>query len=103
MPTYAHKCSDESCNHEWEDTYSIKADPPKVCPKCNNETAQRLIYGKTLGKMDITIDELKASLPEWQRKTMNDINKSEKALANFVGEDKYHKNESMRDRFKRGY
>jgi putative FmdB family regulatory protein len=33
MPTYPHIC--RNCNHEWEDTYSIKQDPPTLCPNCN--------------------------------------------------------------------
>jgi putative FmdB family regulatory protein len=41
MPTYEYACS--SCAHEWEFEQSIKEDPLKDCPKCNNPTAKRQI------------------------------------------------------------
>ncbi|AKT42224.1 FmdB family transcriptional regulator [Chondromyces crocatus] len=41
MPTYEYACS--SCTHEWEAEQSIKDDPLKDCPRCNNATAKRQI------------------------------------------------------------
>ncbi len=41
MPTYEYACS--SCAHAWEFEQSIKAEPLKDCPKCNNPTAKRQI------------------------------------------------------------
>lgn len=41
MPTYEYLCT--SCGHEWEFEQSIKAEPLKVCEKCNQETARRQI------------------------------------------------------------
>ena len=44
MPCYDHLCQD--CKHQWEDTYSIKADVPNVCPNCKTEgKVMRLISG----------------------------------------------------------
>jgi putative FmdB family regulatory protein len=43
--TYEYKCF--SCDHEWELEQSIKDEAEKVCPKCGEETAQRLISGGT--------------------------------------------------------
>jgi len=34
MPVYEHICENENCNYEWEDTYSIKAPVPNICPNC---------------------------------------------------------------------
>lgn len=40
MPTYEYKCS--NCSYTFEMFQSIKAEPIKVCPKCNGEV-RRLI------------------------------------------------------------
>lgn len=40
MPTYEYKCS--NCSYTFEIFQSIKAEPIKVCPKCNGEV-KRLI------------------------------------------------------------
>lgn len=39
--TYEYLCT--HCNHEWEAEQSIKDEALKVCPKCGNDTAKRLI------------------------------------------------------------
>ena len=41
--TYEYIC--ENCKHTWETEQSIKAEPIKICPKCNEEKAKRLIAG----------------------------------------------------------
>lgn len=41
--TYEYEC--EACNHYWEEEQSIKDEPIKVCPKCGQEKAKRLISG----------------------------------------------------------
>ena len=38
---YEYTCT--SCNHEWVAEQSIKDDALKTCPKCQQETAKRLI------------------------------------------------------------
>lgn len=43
--TYEYECS--ACSHKWEQEQSIKDEPIKTCPKCNNETAKRLISNST--------------------------------------------------------
>jgi putative FmdB family regulatory protein len=44
MPTYLYHCSDNACDHEWEATHSMAdEDVQKQCPKCNQETAKRMI------------------------------------------------------------
>lgn len=46
MPTYEYMCKDPTCNHEWEEEQKISEDPKTKCPKCEQETAQRLISRK---------------------------------------------------------
>ena len=45
MPTYEYECKEASCKHEWEEVHSMKRDPTKSCPKCQRESARRLISG----------------------------------------------------------
>jgi len=98
MPEYEHICENEKCQHAWNDTYSIKADPPKICPKCNMETAKRLISGGGHGKMILNDDEWKASLKDETRKLEKDIYSDSKKYANFIGEDRYHSIQSQMDK-----
>lgn len=88
MPTYAHRC--DSCEHEFELDYSIKADPPTTCPKCNKESVRRMISGGGMSRMDLTADEFLAKLPGDTRKIMGDLSKKENTYANMVGESAYH-------------
>lgn len=43
MPTYEYTCT--HCAYEWEIEASIKSLPEKICPKCGQETAKRLVSG----------------------------------------------------------
>lgn len=98
MPVYYHECQNVDCNHAWEDQYSIKQDPPKFCPKCNQETAKRMIaltsnpvielYGQDL------VDKTKADA----NKLRQDMHKSEKIYANLLGPDKYHTMQTKLDK-----
>lgn len=104
MPTYVHICTDEKCNHEWEDFYSITKDPPKICPQCNQETAQRVISGGSgKGQMVLTDEEFKAGLKDEVRKIKKDMHSNANTYANFLGEDKYHQIQTQMDRRKKGY
>ncbi|HKQ22235.1 MAG TPA: zinc ribbon domain-containing protein [Nitrososphaeraceae archaeon] len=99
MPTYEHCCTNETCKHEWEDEYSIKQAPPKVCPLCQQETAQRLISGGSgKGKVELTgqdlIDKIKGDAKALQK----DASKNEKLYANLLGEDRYQNLQSQMDR-----
>ena len=46
MPTYEYKCSESSCNHQFEAMQSITANPLKACPICGG-FIRRLIGGGT--------------------------------------------------------
>ncbi len=99
MPTYEHRC--DTCKHEWEDSYSIKADPPKECPECKAETVTRLISGTAKGVVELygqdLIDKVKADA----QKTKAEAAKDEKVYANLLGEDRYHSMQTQMDRRRR--
>lgn len=100
MPSYDHLCN--TCQHEWEEEYSIKADPPKACPKCAAETVQRLISGGSgRGVVELTghdlIDKVKADAQALKKEAA----KSEKVYANLLGEQKYQDLQVRLDRQKR--
>ena len=43
MPTYEYKCVE--CEYHWEENQKMNDDPIKACPKCNKDSAKRLISG----------------------------------------------------------
>lgn len=89
MPTYEHKCQDDTCNHEWEDFYSITAEPPTTCPKCGKETAKRLLSLSASGRVTLYGDDLVAQVKADTQKLKKDIYSSEKLYSNVLGESKY--------------
>ena len=89
MVTYEHIC--KGCQHEWEESYSIKADPPTTCPECKIEGGvERLISGGYSIKMEMNDAELREDVvkgaAEMKRRAAIDIN----YRANLVGESKFH-------------
>jgi hypothetical protein len=101
MPTYEHICINESCKHEWEDNYSIKLDPPKICPKCGLETAKRLISLGGKGVVELCGQDLIDKLKSDSKQLKKDMHKSDKIYANMLGESKYHDLQTRLDRRKR--
>lgn len=98
MPEYEHKCTDEQCGHEWEDTYSIHVDPPKICPKCGKETAKRLISLGAKGVVELTGQDLVDKLKSDANNLKRDAAQKEKVYANLLGESKYHQLQTAMDR-----
>lgn len=100
MPTYEHRC--EKCKHEWEDFYSIKADPPDICPECKTKgKVVRLISGGSgRGIVELSGGELKQHLISEGKKLKESANKSEKVRANLEGEASYHKRQLAIDKLK---
>ena len=43
MPTYEYSC--KKCKHTFETFQSIVSKPVTICPKCHNESVERLISG----------------------------------------------------------
>ena len=98
---YDHICTDENCNHTWADSYSIKADPPKICPKCNQETAKRLISGCGYGRVELSDDEFKASLKDSTRQMQKEMHSDANIYSNMIGPDKYQALQTAIDKRKR--
>lgn len=101
MPNYDHECQDDSCKHQWEDTYSINTPPPTTCPKCGKETAQRMISLGSKGVVELTGKELLAKLQADAKQLVKDARKDEKLYANLLGEAKYQDLQTRLDRRKR--
>ncbi len=101
MPTYDHICSDEICGFEWEAEYSIKDDPPTICPRCKKETAKRMISSATPGVVELYGQELMSKLKADGVKIRNHAYKSEKAYASLLGDDKYQAIQQQMDKNKR--
>jgi putative FmdB family regulatory protein len=99
MPTYEHRC--DTCEHEWEAEYSIKADPPKNCPKCEAETVTRLISGTAKGVVELYGQELVDKIKDDAKKEKARAAKDEKVYANLLGEDRYQSLQKQMDQRKR--
>lgn len=99
MPTYEHQC--ETCKHEWEDYYSITADPPKVCPKCEAATVKRLCSMGGKGVVELTGQDLVDKLKKDAEGIKKDAAQKEKVYANLLGEDKYQALQTRIDQQKR--
>lgn len=89
MPTYCHVCKDENCKYEWEEEYSIKDDPPKICPKCKQETAKRVIAAAVGGTVELYGQELVSKLREDGAKMRKEVYANEYKYADIIGSDKY--------------
>lgn len=98
MPTYEHICRNKECNNEWEDNYSITKDPPKVCPLCNQETAERVISLGGKGIVELAGQDLVDKTKEEIKQLKRDMKKSDKVYANMLGEEKYHNLQTQMDR-----
>lgn len=102
MPTYAHICQREECQHEWDDFYSIKNDPPTHCVKCNEPSAKRLISGGCgRGVVELTGNELKEHLKAEAKKEAREIAGNPTREANFFGDSKYQATQVAKDRVMR--
>jgi len=99
MPTYEHMC--QSCSHEWEDEYSIKAEPPQFCPKCNAKAVKRLISLGGKGVVELNGNELVEKLKEDTKQLKRDAASNANVYANLVGESVYHELQTKLDRRKR--
>lgn len=101
MPLYEHQCQSPDCNYEWEDSYSIKVDPPKECPKCHKQTAKRVISLGGKGIVELTGQDLIDKIKSDTKQLKKDMHKSDKVYANMLGESKYEALQQRLDRQKR--
>jgi putative FmdB family regulatory protein len=90
MPEYDHICTNTECNHEWTEEYSIKQDPPKNCPKCNQETVKRLISLTGKGVVELCGQDLVDKVKSDAKNLEKEAYVNEKLYANLLGEGKYH-------------
>jgi len=96
MPIYEHVC--ESCNNEWEESYSIKADPPKVCPACGKETVKRVISLGGKGVVELYGRDLKDKVMADTKALKKELHSNEYAYANAIGESRYQDLQTKMDR-----
>ncbi len=101
MPTYLHICENNECNNEWEDFYSISQTPPKECPKCNQETAKRVICGTSRGIVELTGQDLVDKIKSDTQQLKKDAAKSEKIYSNLIGEAHYQNLQTKMDQRKK--
>lgn len=99
MPTYEHRCN--TCKHEWEDDYSIKVDPPKICPACQAENVVRLISLGGKGVVELSGQELVAKLKSDAKTIQKTAAKDEKVYANLLGESRYQDLQTKMDQRRR--
>lgn len=101
MPTYEHRCF--ACEHEWEDFYSIKSNPPEACPKCNTKGhVKRLISGGSgRGIVELSGNELKEHLKSEGRKLKESAKNNERVASNLEGEASFHRRQLAIDRLKK--
>lgn len=84
MPTYEHKCY--SCNHEWEDTYSMNDTVPTICPNCNIEGFVKRLISKPAGvKVELHGKELIAKLWKEGKDLAKQAQKDDNLAANLYG------------------
>jgi putative FmdB family regulatory protein len=97
MATYDHLC--ENCNQEFELEYSVKVDPPTLCPLCNFDgKVKRLISFATPGKVELTGDELTAHIKQDAKRIQREAALSEKKYSNLIGEARYNQLQTKLDR-----
>lgn len=102
MPTYEHVCVNEKCQHQWEDEYSIKKDPPTTCPKCQLETAKRLVSGGSgRGSVELYGQELIEKCKSDAQKIKAEASRDSNKYANLLGEARYHDLQTRMDRQKK--
>jgi hypothetical protein len=102
MPTYLYECANKECVGEFEEYHSI-AIKLETCPHCEQagrgtQPIERLINGGGSGRgiVELSFDELKAAMPSEVAKLKRELNGNQNKFANFIGESRFHANESER-------
>jgi putative FmdB family regulatory protein len=101
MPEYEHRCNNQECQYEWEQEYSIKMAPPKQCPKCQQETAQRMISLGGKGVVVLEGNELVAKCKADAQQIQREASQNENTYANLLGETRHEALQQKIDRQKR--
>ena len=87
MPEYDHECYE--CGYAWQDIYSVKQDPPTICPQCGGK-ARRVILGSPAVKVVLSGREMKEHIKEERKKIKHQIATDENFRANITGEEPYN-------------
>lgn len=102
MPNYPHEC--QKCDHFWEKFYSINKPIPDECPNCGaNGFVKRLIVGAPAAKVLLSGKELNAKIASERKEITKTIADDEKKYANIVGEEKYQKMLTEKERIDKRY
>lgn len=100
MPTYTHMCQDAKCSYIWDESYSMSKDPPTKCPKCEEETAKRVILKAPIVSVELTgqdfVNKIKADANQLKADAAN----NENLYASLLGEDKYQTLQTSIDKAK---
>ena len=63
MAEYLHECSNADCpEREFWLEYSVKLDPPSICPHCGTDGVKRLISGLARVSVELYGEDLRAKL-----------------------------------------
>jgi putative FmdB family regulatory protein len=84
MPTYCHICN--ACNTEFEDTYSIHAPVPNICPNCKVEgQVKRLISCNVSANIELSGRDLVNKLWKEGKDLARKARTDEKLARNLYG------------------
>lgn len=98
-PTYDHTCS--HCDNEFEDIYSMKEDPPTVCPLCGEEGGvKRVMSIPAIGIVELTGYDLTRKLRAEGKQLVHKAKQNENVLADMVGHDKLQSNTVITEKVK---
>lgn len=89
MPAYDHLC--ENCEKEFELEYSMKDDPPTLCPLCGVDgQVKRLISYATPGRVELSGKDFQNKIKEDAKSLARETVHNENLRANLIGENKYN-------------
>lgn len=98
MPTYEHHCG--HCSQNFDDFYSIKADPPLVCNLCGapGKVVRLISGGSGRGVVEVVGYEFKEKVKAETTDMIARAHIDENYRANLIGEDKYQGNLKIEDK-----
>lgn len=98
MPVYDYKCKD--CEHVFEVFHKIADSGPTECPECKQNNVFKLM-SPIMGSVELRGQELSRKIKADAQKLIQESSKSQKVLANMVGDDKFHNNQLLNDTIKK--
>lgn len=101
MPIYTYECTNQECNHTWDDFIQSNESDPDVCPKCGKNTVQKVFVYVQSRRVELYGRELFNKLRADGKQMQKDAAKSEKVYANMLGEDRYQSIQTLFDAVKK--